>query len=382
MADTKTVSFDVAESLEHGIYHAVFLEELRRWLSHNKRNKQSIRDGHVWSYNTYEDMIDSWPFFKNITRLKRIVDDLREKKVILTAQYGTPVRGKFGRDLWITINEPTWIMHSTKMTPCTSYQNDTMIHSTKMTPCNKEAVKSTTEKKTAVKSSAAFSPPAQDQDPDQDPDQNPAFSSPTQDQKTQDKDKDLPDHTNPAYAIHQRIAEDAITQNGQTHNIQHIRQLIKVIDDCTEEWTIEQQENLLPQFITMMHDKGEAIKSLPGILQFNSRPDRDYSSHPYGQMMSNQRPDPTDDNVQMADEMSQVIQQEISEPILKPMEPLQSMVGKNNRDIRRNRLKHLQEIEPTETDFEKADRQKLLIREQLQQMEIMNEMEAINETAD
>ena len=64
-----------------GLNEAVFLQQLHFWLV---RSKNSI-DGKKWVYKTFEEWQKEMPFL-SVRTLKRVVSNLKKKKLIITKQ--------------------------------------------------------------------------------------------------------------------------------------------------------------------------------------------------------------------------------------------------------------------------------------------------------
>ena len=77
-----------------GLNEAVFLQQLHFWLV---RSKNSI-DGKIWVYKTFEEWRKEMPFL-SVRTLKRVVSNLKKKKLIMTKQ-------KVHKQ-WYTINYET-----------------------------------------------------------------------------------------------------------------------------------------------------------------------------------------------------------------------------------------------------------------------------------
>ena len=99
-----TYSFSEKEALELGIHDAIFMEELRRWIRHNRVKNRNIRDGYVWTFNTHDQWAGSIPIFSK-KQIQRMIAELREKEKIMTAQYGGVDGNPYNRVTWITIPE-------------------------------------------------------------------------------------------------------------------------------------------------------------------------------------------------------------------------------------------------------------------------------------
>ena len=80
-----------------GLNEAIFLQQLNYWL----RKSGKLRDGQQWIYKTYDDwQAEDFPFWSTRT-IKRIVENLRDKHLILTTdEYN---KSNADRTLWYAI---------------------------------------------------------------------------------------------------------------------------------------------------------------------------------------------------------------------------------------------------------------------------------------
>lgn len=83
---------------EVGLPESVFLQQLHYWLTSERAH---VRDGRKWVYNSIEEWLVQFPFWKK-SALHRIISTLEERAVILgTAKYNATARD---RRKWYTIN--------------------------------------------------------------------------------------------------------------------------------------------------------------------------------------------------------------------------------------------------------------------------------------
>lgn len=100
-------SFDGKVALKYGVPEAIFLNNLKFWISHNKANGKNLREGRTWSYNTLEAFAEIFPFWTE-RQIRTIVDKLIEKEVILKENRFN--RYKNDRTNWYAfVNENEWI---------------------------------------------------------------------------------------------------------------------------------------------------------------------------------------------------------------------------------------------------------------------------------
>lgn len=89
-------TFETADAIKYGVDCAIVLHAIRFWLEKNKANDKHFYDGRYWTYNSKQAWADLFPFF-SATQVRRILDKLVEKKVLVTGNYNSQ---KFDRTLW------------------------------------------------------------------------------------------------------------------------------------------------------------------------------------------------------------------------------------------------------------------------------------------
>ena len=131
-----------------GLNEAIVLQQIQYWtkISGHKR------DGRVWIYNSAKAWQEQFPFW-SIRTIERIIASLREKKLILTANYNA---AKFDKTLWYSID---YDAVSDAPIP-TNWRDETDkladSYSDKLTVPIPEITETTTEKKISAKKTAEF----------------------------------------------------------------------------------------------------------------------------------------------------------------------------------------------------------------------------------
>ena len=104
-----------------GLEESIFLQQIH-FLNNYSSNE---KDGFKWVYNTYEDWVSIFPFFKNAAKIKRIVSRLEGLGVLVTtSQYN---RLKIDRRKWYRVNYESKLLiygHKSKMTDGESKMTD------------------------------------------------------------------------------------------------------------------------------------------------------------------------------------------------------------------------------------------------------------------
>lgn len=79
-----------------GLNEAIMLQQIKYWMNISGKS----RDGRIWIYNTAKQWHEQFPFW-SVRTIERIIASLRDKGMILTANYNA---AKFDKTLWYTID--------------------------------------------------------------------------------------------------------------------------------------------------------------------------------------------------------------------------------------------------------------------------------------
>ena len=332
-----TFSFNERYAMEcGGSDAAVFICRLIYWLRENRANKRHFHDGHWWSYNTYEELADIFSWLSE-QQLRRMIKKLEKDNVIIIGHYARndnhespPTRtnwyafvdeNKYLDDRPSVENEgsdSTPPKNTPKSKgPLPSVDNEGLgnPHMSKSTVPYVEIDGSTCAGINAVENLAVKNLKKAPLPPEESKNSKTASSVPEV-EKSKPKSTNLPDPNNPRYAQHKRIAIAAYDQMGKTVLSSNplISQLMGVIQDCTDCWTLEQQADLLPKVVQAMLDKGQAIRSLPGFLRYKGRGSA--NDHPYGEALARERPEPAKEDFIEALDLEEAISDVLAGKVL------------------------------------------------------------------
>lgn len=93
--------FDGAVAEMYGVDGAVFISRLQFWIEKNAANDRHYHAGRYWTYNSLRAMEKLFPFWSR-RQIERIVKNLKEKGVLLTANYA---RDSYDRTLFYALDE-------------------------------------------------------------------------------------------------------------------------------------------------------------------------------------------------------------------------------------------------------------------------------------
>ncbi len=83
-----------------GLNEAIVLQQVHYWIQLNKKEGRNFHEGRYWTYNTYEEWHDQFPFWSKET-IKRVFRRLRNMKLIIVDRFNVY---QMDRTLWYTID--------------------------------------------------------------------------------------------------------------------------------------------------------------------------------------------------------------------------------------------------------------------------------------
>lgn len=83
-----------------GLNEAIIIQQLHYWLEINKKTNKNLIEGRYWTYNTYEDWQNQFPFW-SISTIKRTITRLKEAGFIITGNFN---QMKLDRTVWYSID--------------------------------------------------------------------------------------------------------------------------------------------------------------------------------------------------------------------------------------------------------------------------------------
>ena len=83
-----------------GVNEAIILQQVHYWLEINKKVGKNFHEGRYWTYNTYDEWHEQFPFWSKET-IKRAFKRLRSMKIIIVDRFNIH---HMDRTLWYTID--------------------------------------------------------------------------------------------------------------------------------------------------------------------------------------------------------------------------------------------------------------------------------------
>jgi hypothetical protein len=104
-----------------GLNEAIIVQQIHYWNEINKKNNNNFRDGYHWTFNSYQQWIEQFPFWSEKT-IKRTITGLENIGIIVSGNYN---KMKIDRTKWYRIDEK--MLEKLCKTP--KGQNDPIIRS-------------------------------------------------------------------------------------------------------------------------------------------------------------------------------------------------------------------------------------------------------------
>lgn len=99
-------SFDFDFAKEFGVEEAIMITNFQFWISKNKAAGVNFHEGRTWTYNSAKAFAALFPFWTT-KQVRRILDSLITKKVLMTGRYNTRTNN---RTIWYAfVNEERFL---------------------------------------------------------------------------------------------------------------------------------------------------------------------------------------------------------------------------------------------------------------------------------
>lgn len=83
-----------------GLNEAIILQQVHYWVSINKKVKNNMRDGEYWTYNTFLEWQEQFPFW-SLNTIKRTIASLEKRNLLIVGNFN---KMKIDRTKWYRIN--------------------------------------------------------------------------------------------------------------------------------------------------------------------------------------------------------------------------------------------------------------------------------------
>lgn len=96
-----TYQFDANIAAQFGVDESIMIFNLSFWIRKNEANGKHFHDGRFWTYNSIEAFTKLFPFW-TARQIRRILNSLEEKGVIVTGNYNTSA---YDRTTWYAFGD-------------------------------------------------------------------------------------------------------------------------------------------------------------------------------------------------------------------------------------------------------------------------------------
>ncbi len=113
----KNLVFNPELAKKIGLNEAIILHQIKYWCDINKSKKVNYVDGYYWTFNTFEQWQEQFPFW-SLSTIKRTISKLEKDGYIISSNYN---KKGFDRTKWYRINDDIISIRDNALV-----QNDTM----------------------------------------------------------------------------------------------------------------------------------------------------------------------------------------------------------------------------------------------------------------
>ena len=83
-----------------GLNEAIVIQQIHYWLEINKKADKNFKEGHYWTFNSYNEWEKQFPFWSKRT-IQRAITSLEKSNLIITGNFN---KLKIDRTKWYRIN--------------------------------------------------------------------------------------------------------------------------------------------------------------------------------------------------------------------------------------------------------------------------------------
>jgi len=80
-------AFDTKLATLYGLEESIILHHFLHWIALNKRKGHNKREGRYWTYQTQEDILAHFPYFKNKCKVRRILESLVKRNILVKGNF-------------------------------------------------------------------------------------------------------------------------------------------------------------------------------------------------------------------------------------------------------------------------------------------------------
>lgn len=93
-----TINVELATLI--GLHESIILQQFNYWIVKNQKRNKNFHDGRYWTYNTYSEWHEQFPFWGEST-VRRLIGELEKKGILVSGNYNET---KYDRTKWYSID--------------------------------------------------------------------------------------------------------------------------------------------------------------------------------------------------------------------------------------------------------------------------------------
>lgn len=106
-----TFTVRTVEAVKYGLREAIFIGYFRCWILHNKNNEKHFHDGHYWTYNSLDALVEQMPYLTQ-NQVRQVLKSLKEQGVIITGNYNNV---PFDKTVWYAFKNEDEFLTNTRI---------------------------------------------------------------------------------------------------------------------------------------------------------------------------------------------------------------------------------------------------------------------------
>jgi hypothetical protein len=106
--------FNTQDAKDHGVIEAIILAHMKFWLEKNKSEGSNIKDGRVWTFNSYKAFASHFDYLTE-KQVRRAIIKLEDAGVLVSASYN---RWPGDKTKWYSINTSEYLVNQEDESHC------------------------------------------------------------------------------------------------------------------------------------------------------------------------------------------------------------------------------------------------------------------------
>ena len=98
--DSRPLTLSIELAVVLGLNEAIVIQQIHYWLESARKAKRNKRNGRTWTYNTYSQWQEQFPFWSKAT-IKRIFTSLENKGIVLSGNFN---KNPYNKTKWYSLD--------------------------------------------------------------------------------------------------------------------------------------------------------------------------------------------------------------------------------------------------------------------------------------